>query len=449
MNQELILFREETLPSPLEAFTRRARRSKLLGTIVILLFFGCFGAWAAVARLSSAAVAPGRVTVQGNVKTVQHLEGGIVSEILVKEGDLVHAGQLLIRLDPTRARASRDTLKSQYLAALALEARLIAERDDAKEISFPQILKDAAETDPVNMRLMKAQVEIFEARRATVEGQVAILNQQITQKQDEINGLMQEVKAEERQSELIAEETAAVKSLYEQHLETKPRLLALLRQQADLQGSRGAHLAQMAQLKEATGELRLRILDIQNQRLNSVVGDLRDAQVQIADLKDRLAAAEDVLTRTDIRAPVSGIVMGMKAFTVHGVIEPGADVMEIVPQDQKLIVEAMLSPLDIDKVHEGLEAEVRLTGLNRRTTPTFEGKVTYVSADRFDDPKNPQQSYYKTYVQIDPQEVVKVAGVALYPGMPTEVMIITGKRTPLDYLLSPIYGNWDRAFKEK
>jgi len=447
MKQELVVFKEDALPNPLEQFARRARQAKILGYAIVLLFFGCFGAWAAVARLSSAAVAPGKVIVQGNVKTVQHLEGGIVKEILVKEGDFVHAGQLLVRLDPTRSLASRDTLNSQYLAALALEARLVAERDGAQTISFPDQLMQAANSDPAAARLMVAQQEIFKARRATIDGQVAILNQQMSQKKDEMSGIQEQVKAEERQSALIAEETQAVKSLYEQHLETKPRLLALQRQQADLLGSRGAHLAAIAQLKESVGELKLRVLDIQNQRLNSIVGDLRDTQVQIADLRDKLEAASDILTRTDIRAPSSGIVMGVRLFTVGGVIEPGAALMDIVPQDQKLIIECQLSPLDIDKVHDGQDAEVRLTGLNRRTTPTFPGKVTYVSADRFDDPKG-QLSYYRTYVQMDPKEVQQEAGVSLYPGMPAEVMIITGKRTPLDYLLSPIYGNMGRALKE-
>jgi HlyD family type I secretion membrane fusion protein len=447
MKQELIVFKEETHSHPLELFARKAQRAKLTGMIVILLFFGCFGAWAAVASLSSAAVAPGRVVVQGNVKTVQHLEGGIVKEVLVKEGDFVHAGQLLIRLDPTRAQTTRDALHSQYLAALALEARLVAERDNTPDIDFPETLKTAAQSDAAAARLMAAQEEIFKARRATIEGQIAILNQQLSQKKDEITGLTEQVKAEERQSALIEEETQAVKSLYEQHLETKPRLLALQRQQADLLGTRGARIATMAQLKEAMGEMRLRILDIQNQRMNAVVGDLRDVQVQIADFKDRLEAADDTLSRIDIRAPTSGIVMGLKLFTVGGVAEPGAPLLDIVPQDQKLIVEAQLSPLDIDKVHDGQIAEVRLTGLNRRTTPTIEGKVTYVSADRIDDAKG-QTSYYRTYVQIDPKEVQEMTGVSLYPGMPTEVMIITGKRTPLDYLLSPIYGNMGRAFKE-
>jgi HlyD family type I secretion membrane fusion protein len=446
--QELVIVDNEVLPNPLEQFTRSARRAKLVGIAVIVVFFGCFGAWAAVARLDSAAVAPGKVTVQGNSKTVQHLEGGIVKEILVKEGDVVHAGQLLVRLDPTRAVAMRDSVKGQYLAQLALEARLIAERDGAADITFPEPLTEAARTDPAAARLMASQQEIFRARKTQIEGQVAILNQQATQKQDQIKGLQEQVKALEEQSALIADETEAVRGLYLRHLETKPRLLALQRQAADLHGSHGATLATIAQLRESMGELKLRALDIQNQHLNSVVSDLRDAQVQVSDLKEKLDTAEDVHARTDIRAPVGGIVMSMKLFTVGGVIEPGAPILEIVPQDQGLIIEGQVSPLDIDRVHTGMDAEVRFTGLNRRTTPTVEGKVIYVSADRIDDPRA-QTSYYETYIQVDPAKVQELTGVPLYPGMPAETMILTGKRTPLDYLLSPIYGNMGRAFKER
>lgn len=425
----------------------KTRRSVFAGMATIALFFGGFGAWSATAPLTSAAVASGIVKIEGNRKTVEHLEGGIVREILHRDGDFVEAGEPLVRLDDTRARAAYDLLQGQYRVALGLQARLLAERDGLEKIEFPAALLEDARRDARVAEIIVAQHNIFEARRTALQGQIKILEQRIAQAKEEIAGLKAQEESETQQIELIAEELADAEKLVAQGLQRKPRLLALQRGKAAIEGSRGAHLADIARAQQKIGEAALAILDLKNKRLNEVVDSLRESQDRLADLTERLRAAEDVLERTTVRALQPGVVVDLRVHSVGGVIGAGDPILDIVPQNDKLVVEALVRPEDIDSVHTGLPAHVRLTGLDRRTTPTVDGAVVYVSADRLTDPKT-GVGYFRADIEVDATSIEEL-GINLYPGMPAQVLIVTGERTALDYIVSPLTDRFAQAFREQ
>lgn len=423
------------------------RRPALVGLLLVLTFFGGFGAWAALSPLESAALAPGTIVVDSNRKTVQHLEGGIVSEILVTDGTRVTADQILVRLDDTMARANLQLLKGQLWASVALEARLIAERDEKAEIVFPDWLLAEAAADPAAAEPLVGQRHIFVARRESVESQTRILDQRNAQIEEEIAGLTAEIKAQDRQLALIAEEIAGVEDLVRKGLERKPRLLALQRQSAEIEGARAQNVSRIARAKQSVGENRLRIVDLRVQMLNDAVQKLREEQIRIADLHERIRAAEDVLARTVIRAPTAGTVVGLRVFTTGGVIAPREPLMEIVPNEDALTVELQVSPSDIDIVAVGLPVQLRFTALNQRTIPTLMGRVTQVSADRLLDQRT-GQAYYTARAAIE-DDGSRYEGFRLYPGMPVEGMIVTGARTPFAYLAKPILASLTRALREE
>jgi HlyD family type I secretion membrane fusion protein len=416
------------------------------GLLIVLVFFLGFGGWAALAPLSSAAVAPGAVKVEGNRKTVQHLEGGIIAELHVHEGDMVEAGQLLIRLDRTQATAHHEALLHQYRSLQAAQARLIAERDGGGHINFGDELL-SQRGDPRVAEILTDQESIFETRRRSYEGQIGILQQRIEQLGSQIKGLEAQVASEDQQLALIAEEATDVGSLVEKGLERKSRLLALKRQAALLEGSRGEHQAEIARAEQTIGETKLQMLSLADRQAAEVADQLKDVQVQLTETDENLRAALDVLRRSDITAPIAGTVVGLRFFSVRGVIDPGAPILDIVPQSDRLIVEARVSPLDIDVVHAGLPAQVRLTAFKQRRTPTLAGRVIQISADRLAG-EQPGSAFYKAEVEIDPAELARLEGASLYPGMPADVLIQTGQRTFTDYLLRPILDSFAHAFRE-
>ncbi|CAB5089399.1 Type I secretion membrane fusion protein, HlyD family [Olavius algarvensis associated proteobacterium Delta 3] len=418
----------------------------MAAVIIIFIFFGGFGAWAALAPLDSAALAPGRVTVASNRKTVQHLEGGIVKSLLVKEGDAVAEDQVLIQLDDTQARARLELLSSRYDKLLATQARLEAERASAPEIQYPESLT-ARRDQPQVARVLDAETALFEARRKSTEGRIHIFHKRIAQLNKEISGLEAQVTAEENQLALIEDERASLETLFEKGYTGKARLLALKREEAELQGDLGDHLSLIAKARQRIGETELEIIDLKNSMLNQVVSSLRDTQAELVDVSERLKAAEDILVRTDIRAPQAGVVMGLNVHTEAGVITPGQHLLDIVPEDDTLVIEAQVTPNDIDVVYAGLPAQVRLTAFKQRNTPMLDGKLTRVSADSFTDERT-GAAYFLARVTIDAEELKKLDGRELYPGMGAEVMIKTGKRTTMDYILAPLTDSLRRAFRE-
>ena len=414
-----------------------------VGAVVVTLFLGGFGAWAAFAPLESAAIAPGIVSVNTKRKTVQHLEGGIVADIPVKEGDTVAAGQILLVLDDTQARTLFTLTESQYHSMAALRERLTAERDGLPHILWPEWLRHAVSGEDI----LVAQERIFEAGARLLENQTAIYNQQIAQMREEIIGLEQEIKAQNQQLGLLEEELEGLSGLVEQGYEGKTRLLALKRRRAEIVGARARNRARIARVEQAMGETRLKIAELGSARMNRVVENLRETEARISDLRERLAAARHVLSRTHVVAPVSGTVMDIRVFTRGGVVGPGEPLMDIVPAGDELVIEARVEPTDIDVVHPGLPAQVRLTAFSQLTTPILSATVFQVSADSLFDERT-GASYYEARVKLDRGQP-ELEGLKLQPGMPAEVMIVTGKRTPLDYLLKPIVTSFGRALREE
>lgn len=418
----------------------------LCGLLVGSLFLGGFGGWAALAPLSSAAVASGHVRVESHSKTVQHMEGGIIREILVREGAQVQQGQLLLRIDDTLSAAALGMLRGQSNALKSLEARLIAERDGLPAIAFPaEIEKQCSVAD---RRICAGQEKIFDDRKRTLQGQTDILNQRIDGLNSEIGGRRAQVASFEAQIGIINDEIKGVEPLVAMQLLPRPRLLSLQRQAAALDGNRGEQLALISKAEQAAGEARMQIADLANKQQTEVASSLRDAQEKLADIGEKLRAAADVQHRTDVVAPQAGKIVNLRYFTPGGVVKAGDPILDIVPQNDKLIIESEIRPLDIEAVHPGLPAEVRLTAYKQRRTPSVDGTVTYVSADRIISERT-GQPYYAAYVEIDPEELARLDNVKLYPGMPADVLITTGERTLLRYLLDPIRDSFARAFREK
>lgn len=430
----------------------RAGPLPLTGTRGPLLFAAtltvvCLGgaaAWSALAPLESAALAVGVLVVHGHHKTISHLEGGIVKEILVHEHDQVKAGQVLIRLDPTVPQASLDLYRGEMMASEALAARLKAERDGAAAIDFPQTL--AADKDPRAAAAMTAERHVFTARREQLEGQTKILQQKSGQLDEEIHGLNAEIKAQETQLRLISEEIGAVQLMVNRGLEPKPKLLALQRQAAEIDGMRGQNIAKVAEAKQQQGEAQLRVIDLRAQMLSDDVTKLSEEETKINDLHEKIRAADDTLRRIDIKAPVAGQVDGLKVFTVGGVISPHEAVMDIVPSNDVLAVDAKVSPNDIDVVHPGLPVTLKFTALDQRSTPTVEGTVSTVAADHTIDEKTGQAFYVVRIAIGSTAELPKK--VVLQAGMPVEAMIRTGSRTFLEYLAKPITDFAGRSLHE-
>ena len=428
--------------------------SVVIGFAAIAVFFVGFGAWAALAPLQSAAIALGSVSVETQRKTVQHFEGGIVCEILVRDGDKVTKGQVILRLDETQPDATVDLLRKRYDVAEALFARLAAQRDDTVQIEYPDRLTSRY-TDPDVRDIITGQNNIFHARRKTLDGQVAILNQRVAQLLAEIVGLEGEIAAEDRQLDLITEEIADLEQLWERRLIPKSRLLERKSRSAEIEGQRSRNVAGIARARKAIGESRLRMSELQTAMVNEAVDQLGRVQRELLDLGERLRAAKDVAKRTEIVAPQAGTIVGLRVHTTGGVISPGQELLDIVPSGDRLVIEAQVDPQDIYIVHAGLEAHVRFTSFNQRSAIPIAARVISVSADRLISvsadrliDERSGLSYYLAKIELteDPGEILE--GAELYPGMPAEVMIVTGSRTALDYLLRPITSGLRRSMRE-
>jgi HlyD family type I secretion membrane fusion protein len=417
------------------------------GVLIIVLFFGGFGAWAGLAPLASSAVAQGSVRVEGNRKTLQHLEGGIIQELLVKEGDVVQRDQILIRLDRTVAQSRFETVRHQFDLLKASEARLLAEQARSDRLIFPQELEDRRD-EPRIATLLGGQEQIFATRRQSYKGQNEILQARIDQLRSQIEGQRAQQLSSERQLELIRKEQATVADLVSKGLEREPRLLDLQRRAAALQGARAESQSEIARVQQTVGETELRILALDNEQAEKVAAELKDTQADLARAEEELGATADVLRRRELRAPLAGTVLNLKYFTAGGVIAPGTPIMDIVPNEDRLLIEAQLSPLDIDVVRPGLPAEIRLSAYKQRRMPILDGRLIQISADRLLNERD-GAPYYKALIEVDAKELAELDGVELYPGMPADVMIKIGERTFFEYLTSPIHDSFSRAFHEQ
>lgn len=438
------------LPAPDQlqdhAASTDARPWVIAGLVTIFLIFGVFGTWAAIAQLTSAAIAPGVVAVDSNWRTVQHLEGGIVAEILVHEGDEVDEGQILLKLGPTRSDAQFNIIDSQLVLARATLARLTAERDGSRFIGFSDELMDRMSEDNV-AAAVAGQELLFRARRDTMDGQVSILEQRIDQLEQQIVGLNVQAQARLRQIEIIEEELVGLYELFEEGYVSRQRLLALERDLERLRGERGEDIAAVAQANSSIGETRLQILQLETGMREEVISELRQVQSQVFELEERWVAAADQVARIDIVAPTQGTVVGLNAHTVGGVIRAGDPILSLVPEDDILIIDARVKPDDIERVYRGQSAQVRLSGLSQRSTPILKAEVLTVSPDRLTDQAT-GEPYFAARVMIPEDQLALLEGVELVPGMPAEVLIETGEQSALGYMLDPILASFRKAFRD-
>jgi HlyD family secretion protein len=419
-----------------------------VGLGIIFLFFCTFFGWAVFSPLESAAIAPGEVYVDTKRKTIQHLEGGIISKIMVRDGDLVEPGQVLIHLDQIQPLANLALIQGRFNAARALEYRLRAERDQLKKVVFPQELEKRRSSDPEVMDMLETQERIFRSRRKSIAGQRAILNQRIVQYKEEINGLSGQIEAQDEHVAISNQEIKALKDLVTKGLSGNQRMLELKRDLTEIKGERAKNISSIARVGQKIVETKLEIVNLDTAQMNEVVQELREVKTELYDQREKIRAVGDVLKRTDIIAPIAGTVVGLNVHTVGGVITRGEELMDIVPAGEQLIIEARVNPNDIDVVKLDLPAHVRFTAFNQRDTKPVEGKVVTISADRLSDERT-GEVFYSVRIELigDLQEALD--GKALYPGMQAEVMILTGARTPLDYFIQPITQSFNRAFREQ
>lgn len=427
--------------------TPKVRRTIFIGFMVLVVMVGGFGGWAALSQLDAAAIAEGRLTVQNQVKAVQHLEGGIVKNLHVKEGDWVKRDQRLITLDDTQASARLALVRVQAHERLAELARLIAERDEKVNIEFPNALLQRASFDELK-HILQGQLNIFLSNRENIKTTTDILRNRIAQLEDEIRSLQAQIKSANRQLTFIEEELIAMRYLDAKGLIEKPRLLAIEREKARLQGEVGEHTALIARAQQQIGETKIQIVNTIARQRNETLTQLRDTQRELADLLERERAAEDVMKRLIIQSPIFGRVVDLKVHTIGGVIGPREVLMTIVPAQDNLIIEARINPLDIDVVKNGLKAKVQMSAYKARHIPQLDAVVTHVSGDVFTDERT-AQTYYIAHVQINQDQLKLIKDLKLYQGMPAQVMIITDKRTPLEYFWTPIKDSLNRAFREE
>ena len=420
------------------------RLPRLIGMSILLITFGGFGMWAVFAPLDSAALAPGVVTVKSYRKTVQHLEGGIVSEILVTDGQLVEQGQTLLILDNTQSKAELGILKGQYFTTRAMENRLVAERDS---LAVAEFSNDLDADDIRAIEAIKNEELIFSARRDDRLGEVQVLEQRIILFESQIHGLQALVASKDEIVSSYSEEVDDLVELLSEGYVDKQRLRDLQRSRSRSVGEVADHRAAIAQAKVQIGETRLEILQLNKRFTTEVVDQLAETQARVYDLRERISAIEDRLRRTIINAPVAGIVLGMNTHTIGGVVQPGKTLLDIVPDLAELVVDARVSPMDIDRVTPGMEATVRFSAFKNATTPTIKGELTKISADRLVDEQtgNP---YYLARVEVSDEGKKKLGTLVLIPDMPAEVLIKTGERTFFDYLIQPASNAFARSLIE-
>jgi len=422
------------------------RRHLLLGLVAIALLAGGVGGWASTAEIAGAVIAPGSLVVDSNVKKVQHPTGGIVGELLVRDGDQVRSGDLLVRLDDTITRANLAVVIKSLDELAARQARLEAERDDEEQLIFPEDLS-ARSSDPAVLRVLEGERRFFELRRKARAGQKAQLNERILQIEEQMRGTQEQVVAKENEIELINQELDGVRILWRKNMIPITRLTALERDAARIRGERGALVALIAQAKGKTTETQLQIIQIDQDLRSEVSKELAEIRAKVSELVEKRVAAEDHLKRIDIRAPQAGRVHQLTVHTVGGVISAGEAIMLIVPGGDVLTVEARIAPHDIDQVRRGQKAVLRFPAFNQQTTPEINGEVGRISADTTQDPKT-GASFYTVRIMLPDNEVARLSGARLVPGMPVEAFIQTGVRTAISYLVKPITDQLMRAWRE-
>lgn len=414
--------------------------------IIAFTFVGMLG-WAAIAPLDSAVIANGAISAEGNRKTVQHLEGGMLRKILVREGQQVKAGQLLFELDATQANAAAGITKNQYVALKAMEARLTAERDQRPSITFPADLL-AQRSDPMVARAIADEQAQFTERRQTLSGQIDLMNAQRSQFQSEIDGIERQTQGLKDQLGFIEDELNDLRKIYDKGLVPRPRLLAMEREQASLSGSIGRLTADRAKAVQGMGETQLKIRQIKQQFFEEVSQNITETRVKLAEVTEKEVVASDAQKRINIVSPVNGTAQNLRFFTEGAVIRPGEPMVDIAPSDEAFVIQAHFQPTDVDNVHAGMVTEVRLPAFHSRKIPILNGKIVSISRDRLSDPEG-KTVYFLGIVQVDIKQLPKEFRSKITAGMPAQVIVPTGERTVLQYLFSPLKDTLRTTMREE
>jgi HlyD family type I secretion membrane fusion protein len=423
------------------------KRPAMLGYLIIVLTFGVLGGWSAVARLDSAVVASGVVAMESNRKVIQHFEGGMIRQILVREGQHVQEGDVLFKLDETQSQANTDVARNQLDGMLAQEARLVSERDEQSDVTFPEELLKKAD-QPVVKDAIADQRKQFSERRASIKGQVDILVSRINHYEAEIEGITVERASTTKQLEFIKSELVDVHGLLEKNLVQKSRVLALERENSRLEGVVGRATADIAKAQNGIGEARLQIEQVRKKFGEEVNTQILDVRTKIADLREKVKVTADVLQRSEIRSPRTGTIQNLKVYTVGGVIRNGEPLAELIPDAEGIIINAQVSPADIDVISAGMEAEVRFSAFHGQVLPIVMGRIESVSRDRLADEQS-KQPYFLARVIVDDSPLPKEVKDRISAGMSTEVVIPTGERTVIDYLVRPLRNRASTALRER
>ena len=427
-----------------------ARKIIRTGMLIVAIFFGGGGLWATLAKVSGAVIFQGVVKVEAERKVVQHLEGGIIKEILARNGDHVQKDRPLLVLESSKIEAAVDQLQAQIYSQMVSGARLTAEKDMASSISFPPELKNAQGgyvSDDIKA-LIDAETKVFNSQRTALQGQEDLTASQIEQIEEQINSLSERVKAEDSIIAALNEELEAKEVLYKDRFIDKSMILSLKRSKAENEGLRGQFLGAIAENREKIAAMKLQRVSLRNKYVEDATNKLADTGKLLLDLRDRLSPLEDARQRLTILAPMAGTVVGLNFHSVGGVLGPGQPILDIVPEGSPLVVEGKIQISDIAKVAKGQKADVQLLAFDTRTHPKVPGVVSYVSADRVveNTPMGPQ-SFYNVQVELD-KDALASADLYLSPGMPAAVFVLTKARTVLDYALEPLLKSADMAMRE-
>jgi HlyD family secretion protein/epimerase transport system membrane fusion protein len=450
--QEIILRDNFTVLEPYDpdriqthTLRRTVRLPILIGLTLIAVFFVGLGAWALIVPLAGGSVSQGIISPDGSTRTVQHLEGGIIRKLHVRDGDIVDRGQPLLVLESIQPQAEYDLLLKQQRKLSIMDMRLQAEMDEQQTLTFPAEL---SENDPEAAATIADQRRLFQARIAVHSARRRILGQRISQLREQIKGYEAQSTSTNRQLELIAEELKGKTELQKKGHLSKPELLRLLRMEAEITGRRGQFHASIAQAEQQIGEAELQLIAHEAERRDQLTSQIDQVRTELSSLNEKLLASKDVLNRTIVTAPVNGTVVNLQFKTERGVIPPGAPILDIVPADETLVIDARVSPADIDVVHAGLGAKVQLSSFSSRSLPRISGIVRSVSADRLVDNVT-NEPYYRASIEVDVDELEQIGPhIELVPGMPADVLIVTEQRTMARYLFQPFLDAIWRTFRE-
>ncbi|WP_095203552.1 HlyD family type I secretion periplasmic adaptor subunit [Mesorhizobium carmichaelinearum] len=418
----------------------------LVGLLIIVAFFGIFGGWAAVAPLNGAVLADAVVKVEGNRKSVQHFDGGTVKEIHVKDGDIVKTGDILLVLDDSKIRSELNLYSQQYALFRATDARIRAELDGKEAVAFPKDMNAAHQT--YLQDAMASQIADLESQRASMAGARQILQKRIAELDEQIDGKQARVESFRAQLKSTIDEKAGLDKLLKAGLTTRTRILELDRSASDLQGLIDETLGEIAGYRQNKAELESQIAQLTNDRRAKLSAMLIDTQSKLADLVPTMFASQAAVDRAVVRSPYDGQVMNLSVFSTGAIVAPGQTILDIVPTRNSLVVQAQVRVEDISSLRSDMMAEVRFTSYKQRSIPIIHGRVTRISADRVTDSKT-GFPYYVADVVVDPAELAAAPQIALYPGMPASVMIVTEERTALDYILSPLLASVHSSFRQK